>query len=52
MFKKPQQPPAQQRVKRAYRSPRLTEYGKLHAVVAAGTSGSPEGMSGKTNKRG
>jgi hypothetical protein len=52
MDKKPQQQPTQNKAKTPYHPPRLTAFGKLHTLVAAGTSGPPEGMSGKTNKRG
>jgi hypothetical protein len=44
MFKKPQRQPAQPHAKRIYRAPRLTDFGKLHAIVAGGASGDPEGM--------
>jgi len=52
MDRKPQQRPTQKKAKAPYHPPRLTSFGKLHTLVAAGSSGAPEGMSGKTNKRG
>ena len=52
MDRKPQQRPTQKKAKAPYHPPRLTSFGRLHTLVAAGSSGAPEGMSGKTNKRG
>jgi len=52
MHKKPHQQPTQTKAKAPYHAPTLTAFGKLHTLVAAGTSGAPEGMSGKPNKRG
>jgi len=52
MFKKPQQQPTRLPPRLPYRSPRLTEFGKLHAIVAGGASGEAEGMSMSKNKRG
>jgi hypothetical protein len=51
MDKKPQQHPAQNRAKKLYRPPMLTAYGKLHNIVAAGSSGRPEGNSNSMNRR-
>jgi hypothetical protein len=38
--------------RKSYRPPRLVVFGRLHALVQAGSAGNPEGMSGKTDKRG
>ena len=51
MDKKPQQLPTLSKTKALYRPPRLTAYGKLHNIVAAGSSGKSEGMSGSMNRR-
>jgi hypothetical protein len=51
MDKKTQQLPTQSKTKVPYRPPRLTAYGKLHKLVAAGSSGKSEGMSGSMNRR-
>jgi len=52
MDKKSQQQTTQNKAKAPYHPPTLPPFGKLHTLVAAGTSGAPEGMSGKPNKRG
>ena len=52
MDKKPPQQPTQNNAKAPYHPPTLRAFGKLHTLVAAGTSGAPEGMSGKPSKRG
>jgi len=51
MDKKSQQQLTQNRAKKLYRPPRLTAFGKLHNIVAAGSSGTPEGMSNSMNKQ-
>jgi len=51
MDKKSQQQPTQNRAKKYYRPPMLTAYGKLHNIVAAGSSGRPEGNGNSKNRR-
>jgi len=51
MDKKPQQQPTQNKAKAPYHPPRLTAFGKLHNIVAAGSSGKSEGMGGSRNRR-
>jgi len=51
MDKKSQQQLTQNRAKKLYRPPRLTAFGKLHNIVAAGSSGKSEGMGGSRNRR-
>lgn len=38
--------------RKSYRPPQLVTFGRLHALVQSGSAGSPEGSSGKINKRG
>jgi hypothetical protein len=51
MDKKSQQQPTQNKAKAPYHPPTLTTYGKLHNIVAAGSSGKPEGNSNSMNRR-